>query len=126
MNARVEAAFAAYRASQNLDTRPCAVLAAVHDALRFSLSSAISAYERGALDEMCRHAERVTHLLGGLCSTFRASGAGTSELVTFYQRTQFALNRILCDEREIVVAHDCLNRLNSMSLMFRHEALTSR
>lgn len=123
VSARTNEAVAAYRASQNLDTRPSAVLAQVHDELRRSLASAISAYEQGALDQMCRHNARATHLLGGLCSTFDASGDGVQELLAFYRRVQFAINRMLRDEREIIVVRNCLNHLNSMSLAFRHEAI---
>lgn len=122
VNVRTGQAVAAYRASQNLDTRPSAVLAQVHDELRLSLASAISAYERGALDQMCRHNARATQLLGALCSTFNTSGGGVLELLAFYRRIQFAINRMLCDESEIVVARNCLNHLNSMSLAFRHDA----
>jgi hypothetical protein len=112
-------ATAAYRASQQLDPRPGALLASVHDRLRLSLASAISAYEAGALDQMCRDNERSTQLLNALLAALNPAAAELGGLLAFYRRTQFALNRMLTSSDAINTARFCLNHLNSMSREFQ-------
>ena len=112
-------ATAAYRASQQLDPRPGALLAAVHDRLRLSLASAISAYDAGALDQMCRHNERSTQLLNALLAALNPATAELGELLAFYRLTQFALNRMLSNGDAINAGRFCLNHLNSMSREFQ-------
>jgi flagellin-specific chaperone FliS len=92
-----------------------AVLAAVHDQLYGALLSAKSAYESRALDEMCRHAERVAHLLTGLENALNFETAqGGAQLAAFYRRTRSALNRIQHDPTASAVLQETLITLRSM------------
>jgi flagellin-specific chaperone FliS len=119
VSSQLARATAAYRASQQLDPRPGALLASVHDRLRLSLASAISAYEAGALDQMCRHNERSTQLLNALQAALNPAAAELEGLLAFYRRTQFVLNRMLSNADAINTARFCLSHLNSMSREFQ-------
>jgi flagellin-specific chaperone FliS len=112
---------AAYRASQFLDQRPAAVLAAVHAELYRALASAMSAYERRALDEMCRHNVRATQILSGLSAAFEAAGAGVAMLHDFYGRIQSAVNGLLVDQSATETLQESLIQLRMMSTAFREE-----
>jgi hypothetical protein len=113
-------AAAAYRSSQQLDQRPAAVLAAVHQELAGLLASAIAAYERRALDEMCRANARATRLLWGLVSAFRGRSPETDRLVADHVRLIDALNRLQFDPAaidELRVALDWSKKLTRMFLV---------
>lgn len=112
-------ALAAYRASQRLDQRPVAILAAVHGQLYAALASAKSAYEARALDQMCRHAERASRLMGGLVAALDPSvSSAAAELSVFYGRTQNALNRIQHDRDASSVLHQSIIMLRAMCSEF--------
>ena len=115
----VAQAAAAYRAQQHLDPRPGALLAAVHDRLRVSLAAAISAYEAGALDQMCRHNERSTQLLNALLAALNPAAAELRDLLAFYRHAQFSVNRMIATPDAINAARSCLIHLNSMSSAFQ-------
>jgi hypothetical protein len=94
-------AASAYRSSQQLDQRPAAVLAAAHQELGIVLSSAIAAYRRRSLDEMCRHNARALQLLYGLSVALEGHSAETNQLVADYARLRNAINMVMFDAKEI-------------------------
>jgi hypothetical protein len=111
-------AIAAYRASQQLDRRPLAILARVYDELRLALASAIAAYERRALDQMCRHAGRATQILLVLDAALDLAPPETAGLQRFHRRLRQAVNRLLIDDSAIPTIQAGAIQLNSMSAMF--------
>lgn len=112
---------AAYRASQRLDERPIALLVGLHEQIAYAVVSAISAHDRGALDQTCRHAERATHLLGGLIAALNPYSGEVFELRAFYGGLRSALNRLLSDTTAKERLRSGLDRLNSMSALLRSE-----
>lgn len=114
-------AAAAYRSSQKLDQRPAAVLAAAHRELAGMLASAIAAYERRALDEMCRCNARTVQLLWGLTMALRVRSPETDRLVQGYARLIDALNRLLSEPSAIVTLTEGLEWAKSLTRMFHDE-----
>lgn len=112
-------AAAAYRASQALDSRPAAVLAAAHQQLAVSFDAALSAYQARALDRMCRHNELSARILMALVAAVEGRSAEADELAGMYRRLQTALNRMLFDPREIDVIRSGHAWLCDMSKSFR-------
>lgn len=112
-------AAAAYRASQALDSRPAAVLAAAHQQLAVSFDAALSAYQERALDRMCRHNELSVRILTALIVAVEGRSAEADRLADMYRRLQTALNRMLFDAREIDTIREGHNWLCDMSKSFR-------
>jgi hypothetical protein len=112
-------AAAAYRASQALDSRPAAVLAAAHQQLAASFDAALSAYQARALDRMCRHNELSGRILMALIAAVEGRSAEADELAGRYRRLQMALNRMLFDPQEIETIRSGHNWLCDMSRSFR-------
>lgn len=112
-------AAAAYRASQALDSRPAAVLAAAHQQLAASFDAALSAYQARALDRMCRHNELSGRILMALIAAVEGRSAEADELAGRYRRLQMALNRMLFDPQEIETIRSGHNWLCDMSKSFR-------
>ena len=115
------AASAAYRSSQQLDQRPAAVLAAAHQELAIVLSSAIAAYRRRALDEMCRHNARAIQLIWGLITALQGHSAETNRLVSDYGRLRDALNMVLVDPNQINTWEQGVEWLRTMTRQFLAE-----
>lgn len=90
-------AFSAYRASAQLNTHPADVLSAVHEEMLSRLRAAKSAYEQGALDQMCRHTDAARRILVSLDAVldFAAAGEGGAALRRFYRCLHLAINRVL-------------------------------
>jgi hypothetical protein len=118
-------AAAAYRSSQQLDQRPAAVLAAAHQELAGLLASAIAAYQRRALDEMCRANARAARLLWGLASAFRGGSPETDRLVADYLRLVDAFNRLQFDPAAIDELREALDWLRKLTRMFLMELSSS-
>jgi hypothetical protein len=113
-------AHAAYRASQALDQRPAAVLAAVHEQLYAALSAAKSAYEARAFDRLCVQADQASRLLLGLQGAFGASETkGCEGLTRLYGQIQQALNRIQHDPRAPLLMAEQLILLRAMCIELR-------
>jgi hypothetical protein len=112
-------AAAAYRASQTLDTRPAAVLAAAHQQLATSVEAALSAYQQRAFDQMCRHNEEAIRILMALVVAVEGRSPEGDELARMYERLQRSLNRMLFDPREIEPIRLGHNWLRDMSKSFR-------
>ena len=121
MTYSARAVSAAYRSSQQLDQRPAAVLAAVHQELAVVRSSAIAAYRQRALDEMCRHNARATQLLWGLITALQDRSPETNRLVADYARLRTALNMVLFDSNEINILERGLEWVRSMTRSFLAE-----
>jgi len=115
------AASAAYRTSQQLDQRPAAVLAAVHQELASVVNSAIAAYRRRALDEMCRHNARAVHLLWGLMAALDGHSPETGRLVEGYARLRDAINRVFVDSNEINTLEAGVEWLRQLTRNFLNE-----
>ena len=118
MSASQQAA-TAYRASQALDTRPAAVLAAAHQQLATGFNAALSAYQAKAFDKMCRHNEQSVRILMALIASVEGRSPEADELAGRYRRLQMALNRMLLDPLEIEVIRSGHNWLCDMSKSFR-------
>lgn len=116
-----ERAAAAYRASQALDSRPAAVLAAAHQQLAASLEAALFAYQQRAFDRMCRHNEETARMLAALIAAVEGRSPEAERLAGIYQRLQLALNRMLFDPREIVTIRTGHNWARDMSRSFRSQ-----
>lgn len=114
-------AAAAYRASQALDTRPAAVLAAAHQQLAANLEAALFAYQQGAFDRMCRHSEEAVRMLAALIVAMEGRSPEAGRLVGLYERLRLALNRMLFDPREIVTIRTGHNWTLDMSRSFRSQ-----
>ena len=112
-------AAAAYRASQALDSRPAAALAAAHQQLAVSFDAALSAYQERALDEMCRHNERSIRILIALTASVEGRSPEADRLADMYRRLQMALNRMPFDPREIETIREGHKWLCDMSKSFR-------
>jgi hypothetical protein len=115
------AASAAYRTSQQLDQRPAAVLAAAHQELAVVLTSAIAAYRRRELDEMCRHNTRAIQLIWGLITALQGHSPETNRLVADYGRLRDALNMVLVDPKEINTLEQGVEWLRAMTRQFLAE-----
>jgi hypothetical protein len=118
-------AAAAYRSSQKLDQRPAAVLAAAHQELARTLTPAIAAYERRALDEMCRCNARAVQLLWALTMALRGRSPETDRLVQGYARLIDALNRLLYEPTAMKTLGEGLEWAKELTRMF-HLQLDSR
>jgi flagellin-specific chaperone FliS len=114
-------AAAAYRASQQLDARPAAVLAGVHEELHRVVSSVISTYRARVLDEMCRHAERASQilLLLDLAMQSPAGGPGGVELRRFYAGMRRNVSRIQMEQTAQASLQEDLGMLRMLSIEFR-------
>ena len=114
-------AASAYRSSQQLDQRPAAVLAAAHQELAIVLSSAIAAYRRRTLDEMCRHNARAVQLLCGLITALHGHSPEADRLAAHYIRLRSAVNMALLDANEINVLEEGVAWLRTMTRSFLTE-----
>jgi hypothetical protein len=113
-------AHAAYRASQALDQRPAAVLAAVHEQLYAALVAAKSAYEARAYERLCVQADQASRLLLGLQGAFSTSTTkGCEGLTRLYGQIQQALNRIQHDPRAPLLMGEQLILLRAMCVELR-------
>ena len=112
-------AAAAYRASQTLDTRPAAVLAAAHEQLAASVEGALSAYQERAFDRLCRLNEQSVRILIALIAAVEGRSPEADELARMYGHLQRSLNRMLLDPREIETIRTGHNWLRDMSKSFR-------
>lgn len=90
------AAFRAYAAASVQAHGPRQVLLLLHEAMARELIQAKAAYERRALDQMCRHIEACTKILLALtCNLdFAAAGPGGDQLRLHYQRLMRRIGRI--------------------------------
>lgn len=114
-------AAAAYRAVQALDTRPAAVLAALHQQLAAELGAALLAHRQGALDRMCRCNADAIRLLCALAAAIEGRSAEADRLVAMYARLQAAVNRMLFDVAEIETVIGGYKWASDMSRMFRSQ-----
>ena len=114
-------AHSAYRASQKLDLSPASVLAAVHEELYRTVQAANSAYERRALDQMCRELEGAAKILHGLRAAldFSAAGEDGRRLDAHYLRILLLLNRCLHFSDVSGVLQSVMDDIRSMSVIFR-------
>lgn len=112
-------AAAAYRASQGLDARPAAVLAAAHQQLAAGVEAALSAYQERAFDRLCRYNEQSVRILTALIAAVQGRSPEGDELARMYGILQRSLNRMLLDPREIETIRAGHNWLCDMSKSFR-------
>jgi flagellin-specific chaperone FliS len=111
----------AYRASAQLNSNPVDVLLAVHNEMHRRLTAAKIAYEQGALDQMCRHAESCRLILVSLDSVldFAAAGEGGPPLRRFYRQLHRRINRLLFTTNVSESLQSVLDTLRPMCIELR-------
>lgn len=116
-------ALAAYKATQQLDERPSTVLARTHEELVRVLGSAISAYEGGKLDEMCRHNARAVQILSTLISAFQGPEPQHVRLRGMYARVRRGVNGLLVEPEASDIVRSAQVWAREMAASFRKESM---
>jgi flagellin-specific chaperone FliS len=114
-------ALAAYKATQQLDERPNAVLARTHEELARTLAAAISAYEAKKLDEMCRHNARAVQILATLVAAFHGDTPGLDRLRGMYARARRAVNGLLLEPTAVETVRQAQTWAREMATSFRKQ-----
>jgi len=121
MNAFASQAMAAYKATQQLDERPAAVLARAHEELARVLGSAISAHDERRLEEMCRHNARAVQILSTLAAAFHGPTPALEQLRSMYLRARRAVNGLLLQPNAADTVREAQAWARDMAMSFRKE-----